>query len=319
MSNVLVTGANGFIGQAVCAGMCAAGWRVKAAVRNLENVKFPPSIEPVKIDTIGRDAKWTNILENTSKIIHLAARVHVMKERATDPLSEFRDTNVLGTMELARAAVLAGVRRFVYVSSIKVNGEVTCKNAFTETDYPAPSDAYSISKWEAEQGLRSLSENTGLEVVIVRPPLVYGPGVKGNFYRLIKLVDKGVPLPLGNISNSRSLVGLGNIVDFLVLCALDPRAVGKTFLVSDGRDLSTSVLIGKIASALNKRAMLFSLPPTLLKTMGKLVGLGGTIDRLCNSLEIDASRARKELNWHPPNTIESELDNTVKWYRQSVR
>jgi len=237
-----------------------------------------------------------------------------MQEKAADLLSEFRYVNTAGTEHLARAAARAGIRRLVYASSIKVNGEQTTKVPFTEDDESAPGDPYAISKWEAEQALQRTSADSGLEIVVVRPPLVYGPGVKGNFLRLIHWVDKGIPLPLSKVRNRRSLIALDNLVDVLMRCIESPRAAGQTLLVADGEDLSTAELIRWLAEALGRRARLFPFPPSLLRLAAKLLGMEDVTSRLLGSLVVDTSKVKKLLNWDPPVSVRDGLQQTVRWY-----
>jgi nucleoside-diphosphate-sugar epimerase len=237
-----------------------------------------------------------------------------MDETAADPVSEFRYVNTSGSEHLARAAVKAGVRRFLYVSTVKVNGERTTDVPFTEDDEPAPEDPYAISKWEAEQALQRISSETGLEIVVVRPPLVYGPGVKGNFLRLMQWVDKGIPLPLSMVRNHRSLIGLDNLVDVLVRCIECPEASGQTFLVADGEDLSTPELLKHVAEALGRRARLFPFSSFLLRLGAKLMGVEGTWGRLFGSLVVDSTKVQRLLGWRPPVSVQDGLQQTARWY-----
>jgi nucleoside-diphosphate-sugar epimerase len=241
--------------------------------------------------------------------MHIAARVHVMNERAGDPLAEFRRVNVDGTLNLARQAASAGANRFVFVSSIKVNGESTTETQpFTAADTPAPQDPYGISKMEAEQGLRQIAAETGMEVVIVRPPLVYGPGVKANFASMMRAVQRGLPLPLGSVThNRRSFVALDNLVDLLITCIDHPAAANQTFLVSDGEDLSTTDLLRRLGQALNKPARLFPVPPSLLQLGANLLGKGDMAQRLLGNLQVDISHTRNTLNWTPPISVDEGL------------
>ena len=272
--------------------------------------------EPVVVRQIDGLTDWQAALNGVEVVIHLAARVHVMKDTSVDPLAEFRRVNVQGTENLARQAVRAGVRRLVYVSSIKVNGEGTSgSQGYSERDTPAPQDAYGISKWEAEQALHRVAQETGLEVVIVRPPLVYGPGVKGNFISLLAAVGKGIPLPLASTDNARSLVYVGNLVDALIACATHPAAAGQTYLVSDGAPVSTATLVEKIAGALDCRSRSFYFPPVLMRAAAALLGRSAQIDRLFGSLRVDDEKIRRELGWIPPYTLEQGLRATAEWYR----
>jgi nucleoside-diphosphate-sugar epimerase len=238
-----------------------------------------------------------------------------MRDTSADPLAEFRRVNTAGTERLARSAVASGVKRLVYVSSIKVNGEETHDGKrFSETDVPAPQDPYGISKWEAEQVLHKVAQETGLELVIVRPPLVYGPGVKGNFISLLAAINRGIPLPLAGANNARSLVYVGNLVDALIACATRPSAAGQTYLVSDGEDVSTAVLVEKIARALGRNSRSFYFPPALLRAMAVALGRAEQVDRLFGSLRIDDKKICRELAWIPPYTLEQGLRATAEWY-----
>ena len=313
--NVLVTGANGFVGQALCAGLVDKGWSIRGVIKSGKHgAKLPTGIDIVQTESIGPDTDWSQALENIETVVHLAARVHVMDETAADPLSEFRYVNTAGTEHLARTAAEVGVRRLVYVSSIKVNGERTLGAPFTEDDEPAPEDPYAVSKWEAEQALQGISSETGLDIVVVRPPLVYGPGVKGNFLRLMQWVNKGIPLPLSTVRNRRSLIALENLVDVLVRCVERPEASGQTFLVADGEDLSTPELIRSIGKALGRRAWLFPFPSLLLRLGTNLLGMEGVSNRLFGSLVVDSSKVKKLLNWGPPVSVHDGLQQTARWY-----
>ncbi len=311
---VLVTGANGFVGEALCGELHARGFAIRAAVRSASSLL--ESAEMAAVGAIDGDTDWNEALSEVSVVIHLAARVHVMHDDANDPLEEFRRVNVAGTENLARQAARAGVKRLVYVSSIKVNGEATSgEKKFTEMDVPSPQGPYDISKWEAEQALHCIAQETGLKVVIVRPPLVYGPGVKGNFSSLFSAIDKGIPLPLAGADNARSMVYVGNLVDALITCATHPAAAGKTYLVSDGAAVSTAMLVEKIAQALGRSRRSFYFPPTLLRAVAALLGRAEQVDRLLGSLRVSDEKIRNELAWSPPYTLEQGLCATADWYR----
>lgn len=300
--NVLITGANGFVGRALCAEAVRRKHTVRAIVRTGDSDKA------CTIGQIDGNTDWGGKFNGVDVIIHLAARVHVMNDCCLDPLSEFRKVNVEGTVKLAQSAASAGVRRFVYVSSIKVNGEVTPKSfKFSESDAVNPQDPYSISKWEAEQALHFISTNSKLEVVIVRPPLVYGAGVKGNFAQMIKILAHGIPLPLASVNNLRSLIYLGNLQDALLLCATHVAAAGQTYLISDGLDISTTELLRLLGDATNHPARLFPCPTALLKLAGKLSGKSAQVDRLTTSLRIDSSKICRELGWIPPFSLHDGL------------
>jgi len=252
-------------------------------------------------------------LQGVQSVVHLAARVHIMVDDASNPLQEFRRVNVDWTERLARAAASQGVHRFVYLSSVKVNGEQTVV-PFTEQDPPKPRDPYGVSKWEAEQALARVSTQTGMETVVVRSPLVYGPGVRGNFLQLLNIIRRGFPFPLASVRNQRSLVYLGNLVDALARCTQDPRAAGRTYLVRDGEDLSTPELIRRLGVAMGSRVCLWSCPTTFLYWMGQVAGKREIIDRLVGSLQINSSKIQTELDWHPPFTVDTGLSETAAWF-----
>lgn len=334
-SAVLVTGANGFVGRGVIDALSKSGFRVHAAVRRLGSTLSLVDCEMMDVGDIGPFTCWEDSLVGVDRVVHLAARVHVMNDTVSAPLAEFRKVNVAATERLARSAAAAGVKRFVFLSSIKVNGEWTDDShsgslssgsagiikgeergvrAFTEEDVPSPQDPYAVSKWEAELALHQIAKETGMEVVIIRPPLVYGPGVRANFLKLLRMVDRGIPLPLGAIRNLRSLVYLGNLVNAIMTCVRHPTAAGKTFLVSDGEDVSTPELIRMIASAMGKKSLLFNISPKLMLWLGEALGREATIHRLTSSLVVDSSDIRRELGWIPPYTLTQGLQETVEWY-----
>ncbi len=303
---ILVTGANGFVGRALMAETRARRIDARGAVRE------GAIGDEVEIGNVGPETDWTASLRGVACVIHTAARVHVMRETAEDPLRHFRAVNVEGTLNLARQAVAAGSRRFVFVSTIKVNGESTSPGRpFTADDKPHPADAYAISKFEAEKGLRRLAGEAGIEVVIVRPPLVYGPGVKGNFARLVEWLAKGLPLPLGAVDNRRSLVAIENLVDLILSCADHPAAADRTWLVSDGEDLSTPSLLRRLGDALGKRAHLVPVPTGLLRVAAAAVGRRDSAERLLGSLQLDISPTRDLLDWNPPLTVDEGLQRVA--------
>jgi len=310
METVLVTGANGFIGRALCGVLAASGRRVRKAVR----MPVPGLPDAVVVGDIGPDTDWRTALKGVSGVVHLAARTHVLRETATDPLAAYRKINVSGTERLARSAAAGGIRRLVIVSSVKVSGERTEERPFTEDGAPRPEDAYGVSKWEAEQALSRIAAETGLEVVALRPPLVYGPGVKGNFLRLMNLVARGVPLPLGAVDNRRSLIYTGNLAGAIVKALDAPQAAGRTYLVSDGEDVSTPDLVRGLARALGVKPRLLSLPLSALDLGARLAGRRAEFVRLTSSLQVDSSRIRRELDWRPPFTLAQGLELTAKWY-----
>jgi nucleoside-diphosphate-sugar epimerase len=303
----LITGSAGFVGGAVSTEFVQRHYRVRGVVRNMFSSGSEP-YELIEIEGIGLDTDWSYALDDVSFVVHLAARVHIMHDTATDPLTAFRAVNVEGTLNLARQAAVAGVKRFVFISSVKVNGErTTSGKAFAEADTPNPQDAYGLSKHEAEQGLHQLSADTGMEVVIIRPPLVYGPGVKANFAALMRAVQRGWPLPLGAVHNQRSLVALDNLVDFIVTCITHPQAANQTFLVSDGQDLSTTELVRGMAQAAGVPAYLLPVPVWALQAGASLLGKGDAVQRLCGNLQVDMSKARSLLGWVPPVSVEEGL------------
>lgn len=313
MSLVLVTGANGFVGQSLCEEIIRQGLQGRAGVRS--PCQLPAGVESVAVGAINGGTKWTDALSNVDIVIHLAARVHVMCDEAADPLTEFRAVNVEGTLNLAHQAAKAGVRRFIYLSSIKVNGERTFPGQpFTEQGVPAPLDPYGISKYEAEEGLRKLAPQTGMEVVIIRPPLVYGPGVKANFLNMMRWLHKGVPLPFGAINNRRSLVTLDNLIDLIIACIKHPAAANQIFLVSDGEDLSTTELLLHVAVALDMPARLLPVPQKLLEAGFKVVGKGDLAQRLCGSLQVNITKACTMLNWSPPLSVDEGLRHTAEHF-----
>lgn len=317
---VLVTGANGFVGQAVCNELMRRGFAVTAAVRQIEDGIFSDSSSAfrlVQVGDLGAITDWNGVLDDVDAVIHLAARVHVMHESTAEALQAYRQVNVLGTESFSRAAAAAGVKRFVFLSSIKVNGESTTGLPWNEVSAAHPQDHYALSKWEAEQVLRRISAETGMEVTIMRPPLVYGPGVKANFLRLLRWVELGVPLPLASVSNQRSMIYLGNLVDALIACVEHPAAADKTYLVSDGEDVSTAELIRLIAKAMDRPDRLWSCPDTLLRALATLANKSAEADRLLGSLQIDSSKFRENLHWIPPYSVEQGIAETVRWFRGS--
>ena len=307
------------------------GYAVRRAVRRVEDSPHLSTIPEgegvvnlpyqkreevvVPVGDINPDTDWSVALDQVVCVVHLAARVHVMKDAASEPLAEFRRTNSVATEHLARCAAQASVRRLVFMSSIKVNGEETMDAPFTESDPACPSDPYGVSKWEAEQALARVAASTGLEVVILRSPLIYGPDVKGNFLTLLKAVARGLPLPLAGINNHRSLIYLGNAVDALVLAATHPNARDKTYLLSDGQDISTSELICRLATELGVSRRMLYCPGAVLRLGGWMLGKTNLVSRLIDSLQVDSSAIRRDLGWLPPYSLDQGLRMTAVWYR----
>lgn len=316
--SVLVTGATGFVGHFLCDCLLSQGFGVRGTLLKSESASsLVDGVEPVIVEPLGADTPWSHAFVGVNTIVHLAARVHIMDDSAVDPLTEFRKVNVEGTLKLARDAVNAGVKRLLFISSIKVNGEENSK-PYSHNSPPNPSDPYGISKLEAEKAIRKIEAETGLEVVVVRPTLVYGPGVKANFLNMMKIISRGIPLPLASITNRRSLIYVGNLVDALTTCATHPSAAGKTYLVSDGEDVSIPELIRRTADALGMSAHLFPVPVSLMKLAGKLTGKSGAVNRLTGSLTVDCSKIRRELDWHPPYTIDDGLRKTAEWFNSTI-
>jgi nucleoside-diphosphate-sugar epimerase len=314
LSKVLLTGGTGFVGRAVLNHLCQGGRDVVACSR-AGNMDVPDGARFLRVLDLDANTDWKLGLDMVEVVIHCAARVHVMNDQSADPLAEFRQVNVEGTLNLARQAAVAGVKRFIFVSSIKVNGEGTAPGtSYKADDAPAPVDPYGISKLEAEQGLRALAAETGMEVVIIRPVLVYGPGVKANFLSMMRWLKMGVPLPFGAIHNKRSLVALDNLVDLIVTCIDHPAAANQTFLVSDGEDLSTSELLRRMGVALGKPARLLPVTSRLLEQGARLLGKQALAQRLCGSLQVDISKTRELLSWTPPVSVDEALGKTAKYF-----
>jgi len=306
MTRVLITGGHGFVGHSLFERLRAEG---RDPLRVSRQALRPRELA---VGEIGLTTDWSKAFINCAVVIHLAARVHVMNDTEVDPLTAFRSVNVDGTLNLARQSAAAGIKRFVFISSVKVNGESTeLGHFFTADDVPAPLDYYGVSKMEAEQGLREIAELTGMEVVIIRPPLVYGLGVKANFASLMRAVQRGWPLPVGAVHNQRSFVALGNLVDFIVNCITHPQAANQTFLVSDGEDLSTPDLIRRMARAMNRPARLLPAPKSVLMAGAIILGRRDMAQRLCGNLQVDISKSRTLLGWNPPISVNEGLRRAV--------
>jgi len=349
MQKILVTGATGFIGKALVQAMTKQNFNVIAGIRKQSsseasildgsidngNYYFKPgaykipyassqnkcctslqAIKQVELGDLSSVTDHTVALQGVDVVIHLAARAHIMHDTASDPLAEFRKINTTGTLNFAIQAANAGVKRFIFISSIKVNGEMTTNGIPFQVEFPTPpTDPYALSKYEAEHGLLSLAKNTGMEVVIIRPTLVYGPGVKGNFAVMIKWLLTGIPLPLGMINNQRSFVALDNLVSFIMLCITHPRAANEVFLISDGEDVSTTQLLQKIARAFNKRALLLPIPVICLQLTARLIGQSDKAGRLFNCLQVDSSKASDLLGWHPVISMDQQLKKIAESYQ----
>ena len=313
---ILVTGASGFVGEAVVFRLLLDRKFIPiAAARGATRLNGLCAVVPFELT----DSKALPDLSDVQIVIHAAARVHVMNETAIDALTEFRKVNVEGTLRLAQRAAESGVKRFIFISSVKVNGESTVLGKpFKANDFPTPADPYGVSKYEAEEALRQLGFDTGMEVVIIRPPLVYGPGVRANFLSMLDWLNKGVPLPLGAIGNRRSLVAIGNLVDLIVTCIDHPAAANQIFLVSDGDDLSTPQLLRCLARALGKRVWLLPLPEWLLKLVASAVGRSAVAQRICGSLHVDIDKNRELLGWIPPVKLETAMRQTARQYLDNL-
>jgi nucleoside-diphosphate-sugar epimerase len=313
---VLVTGATGFIGRAFVA-RAAAEYPgvVRAAVRR-ESSNYPSRVSTVHVGELDAATDWSAALTSADVVVHTAARVHLKRDISVDPLAEFRRVNVGGTLHLATQAASRGVRRFIFISSVKVNGEETVPGRpFAADDKPAPVDPYGISKTEAEFALRGLSRKTGMDVVIIRPVLVYGPGVKGNFLSMMRWLDRGLPLPFGSIHNQRSLVSLDNLIDLILKCVGHPAAKNQTFLVSDGEDMSTTELLRRTARAMMKEPRLIPVPESVVRRAASVLGRAEVGQRLCGSLQVDISKTCRILAWTPPDHVNAALERTVHYYQ----
>ncbi len=314
MKKILVTGATGFIGQALVEHLTVDGFEIIASIRQ-NTTSLSPDIQQVQVGDLLPDTDWSDALSGVDVVIHLAARVHIMNDESSDPSADFQKTNTLGTLNLARQAAELKVSRFIYLSSIKVNGETTtANNPFDEQVSLVPTDPYGLSKYMAEQGLKEVANQTTMDVVIIRPPLVYGPNVKANFETMMKWLYRGIPLPLGAIHNQRSLVALDNLVDLIKTCIEHPNAKNQTFLVSDDEDLSTTELLQRLASSLGKPSHLIPIPAYLLTTAATVLGKRDLVQRLCSSLHVDISHAKQVLGWSPPISVTEALQKTANAY-----
>ena len=317
-TKVALSGASGFVGRALCRRLLDEGAEVVAACRKLS---APPLFSEhlfsqIQVGDIGASTDWSAALDGVGTIFHLAAHVHVIPDAVAASSEEFFRVNTEGTEHLARSAAASGAKRLVYVSSIKVNGKATHGDKkFTAADTPAPQDPYAVSKWKAEQALHRVARETGLEVVIVRPPLVYGPGVRGNFAQMLDIVAQRIPLPFASVHNLRDLVYVENLVDALVTCAAHPAAAGQTYLVCDGESVSTPDLLRRLAAEMQIRSSLFLFPPALLRLVAKVGGKSQQMERLLGSLQVDGDKMRTDLNWVPPYSLRQGLHATAKWHQ----
>ena len=309
MRRILVTGASGFIGQHLVQYLINHNFEVTVVIRK-ENNFFPSNVTQFIIKDIGFDSNWAVALKNIECVIHLAGRAHVLNDKNSDPLTEFRRVNTAGTINLAHQAIKQGIKRFIFISSIGVNGNINNK-PFTVNDIPNPIEPYAVSKYEAELELQKLTNDSKMKTVIIRPPLVYGSNAPGNFARLIKIINKGIPLPLGSINNKRSLVALDNLIDLITTCINHPSAKNETFLVSDDEDLSTTDLLHRMAVALGKPSRLLPIPSSLLNIGATLLGKKEVAQRLCGSLQVDIKHTKKTLDWKPPVSIDEALKKTA--------
>jgi len=315
MTKILITGATGFVGRALFENLKSKKKYFAHLTTRTNQEELFEGGKAFNIGEIDANTDWKDALDGVDCIIHCAARAHMTEKKQTDSLNAYRTINVDGTRNLAKQAVSIGIKRFIFLSSIKVNGEGTiASKSFKYNDISQPEDAYGISKWETEKALLEISKQTGLEVVIIRPPLVYGEGVKGNFLRLLDIVYKQIPLPFAKINNLRSFIALDNLIDLIICCIEHPKAGGKTFLVSDGEDLSTSDLIMKLSKLMDKSPRLFQVPQLIIQLIGRLVGKSSEVKRLLESLRVDNSYTREILGWSPVLSLDESLAKTVRWY-----
>lgn len=312
---VLITGCSGFIGRALSLQCIADGWTVRGNVRSPEGQRrLPSGVEAAVVSDLSPETDWSSALKDIDAVVHLAARVHNLKETAADPIAEYYRTNIAGTARLARAAAEAGVKRFVFLSSIKVNGEGR-EIPYTEEDPESPQDPYAVSKLEAERALQEVAARSGLETVTLRPPLVYGPEVKANFLRLIRMVERRLPLPFASVQNRRSMIFVGNLASAIRACLRIPGAAGKTYLVADGESISTPRLIQEIGTCLGVEPRLFPMPLWVLQAVAALSGKRQDAARLIGSLIVDPSKISRDLKWKPEVPLAEGLKLTIDWYR----
>lgn len=314
MQKILITGGTGFVGKNLSQNLKLKKYKVHISKRTHQS-KALDGVKYFNIDEIDSKTKWKDCLLGIDCIVHCAAKVNFIKTDDINSLNTYQNVNVEGTINLAKQAVFLGLKRFIFLSSVKVNGEKTIgSSSFKNNDILKPESAYGISKWEAEQALLEISKQTGLEVVIIRAPLIYGEGVKGNFLSLLNLVYKQVPMPFANINNLRSFIGIDNLISLIICCINHPKAAGKTFLVSDGQDISTPNLIRKLSKLMNKSSRVFPVPQSIIKLLGFLVGKSIAVDRLLASLQVDNSYTREILGWSPVLSLDEGLEKTVRWY-----
>ncbi|MHC8306515.1 UDP-glucose 4-epimerase family protein [Pseudomonas sp. PB3P13] len=316
---VLLTGASGFVGGALLKDLSERNlFNIRASTRNASSLSSP-NFESVTINGLDAGQSWTQALNGVDLVVHSAARVHIMDAQGADSMALYREINVDGTLNLASQAAAHGVQRFIFISSIKVNGESTLPNhPYTADSIPAPVDDYGISKHEAEIGLKKIAAETSMEVVIIRPTLVYGPGVKANFLTMMRIIDKGLPLPFGRINNKRSMVALDNLVDFVFHCLLHPSAANQTFLISDGEDVSTPELLRRISLALGKKSVLLPVPVNSIKLLAYCLGKRSMSERLCGTLQVDITKNRQLLGWTPPVAMKDALRKTAMHFKGSI-
>jgi nucleoside-diphosphate-sugar epimerase len=309
---ILLTGGSGFIGSQLADELSQS--KTTFLIANRTTKLDVPNQNSVTVGDIDALTSWNSALYDISHVVHLAARVHIKTETSSDAFSEFRSVNTDGTLNLAKQAATLGVKRFIFISTIKVNGEGR-NTPYLESDLPDPQDAYAVSKYEAERGLWAISKETGMEVVILRIPLVYGPGVGANFFQLLKIIDQGWPLPLRSINNKRSLLYVGNLISAILCLLQHPRAANQLFLLSDGQEASTTQLVTWLAQALGKRTRMYPVSERFLRSAAGVLGKSSAVNRLFGSLYLDSTKIYRELGWRPPFTLQEGLQATAKWYR----